>query len=468
MALLSGAIGDYLLSSLIVLSFSCISSPLADVLPCSLQVQSIESKLDSLLDIYRQVLRKGSSSALTLSSLPLFELEQTSDYHSPVFSKDLSYSTQVSSSGAPPPGGCVTHSATNSHLTQGGLHLILAPPNELNLNLSSPTPPSGLASSSFSPSPLPHQHHHHHHHHHHPHHSHHHHPQDQATTPESGTDEAIGSSPPILTPNSISSGGVGDGVFPLLPRLPPPLPPSQSGGPSNLVRATFTETTPNMEGFCRGLGTQMEHSSVRENLGLGFGLGRLAQQLKRSTNSNGRLNTKEEGSWRRHMSLELEPLVPPALGCCSGPCQMDRGLGKSMSVQDLIQAPPVAVQDSHHSHSLSSPSPSTSNDSPIGFHSCSQDPGGGGGGGGGVGRSGGAGWGEEDLFISDRDIETQGFDFLSQGTAEAHSYSSELLRTDVRVGAGSPGSHHSLASGQASSPSAGNTEMPNMPCVRLK
>uniref|UniRef100_A0A8C9Z538 Potassium voltage-gated channel, KQT-like subfamily, member 5b n=1 Tax=Sander lucioperca TaxID=283035 RepID=A0A8C9Z538_SANLU len=53
------------------------------------QVQSIESKLDSLLDIYRQVLRKGSSSALTLSSLPLFELEQTSDYHSSIFNKDL-------------------------------------------------------------------------------------------------------------------------------------------------------------------------------------------------------------------------------------------------------------------------------------------------------------------------------------------------------------------------------------------
>uniref|UniRef100_A0A665V8K1 Potassium voltage-gated channel, KQT-like subfamily, member 5b n=1 Tax=Echeneis naucrates TaxID=173247 RepID=A0A665V8K1_ECHNA len=53
------------------------------------QVQSIESKLDSLLDIYRQVLRRGSSSALTLSSLPLFELEQTSDYNSSVFSKDF-------------------------------------------------------------------------------------------------------------------------------------------------------------------------------------------------------------------------------------------------------------------------------------------------------------------------------------------------------------------------------------------
>uniref|UniRef100_A0A3B4WVR7 Potassium voltage-gated channel, KQT-like subfamily, member 5b n=1 Tax=Seriola lalandi dorsalis TaxID=1841481 RepID=A0A3B4WVR7_SERLL len=434
------------------------------------QVQSIESKLDSLLDIYRQVLRKGSSSALTLSSLPLFELEQTSDYNSSVFSKDLSCSTQVSSSGAPPPGGCVTHSTANSHLSQGGLHLILAPPNELNLNLnvSSTTSPSGLASSSFSPSPLPH-HHHHHHHHHHPHHPYHHHTQAQATTPESGTDEAVGSSPPILTPNSISSGvggGVGDRGFPLLPRLPPPLPPSRSGGPSNLVQVTSTEASPDIEDFCGGLGTKMEDSSVREDLGLGLGLGRLGQQLKSSTNSNGRLNTKEEGSWRRHMSLELEPLVPQALGCCSGPRQTDRGLGKSMSVQDLMQAPPGAVQDSHHTYSRPSPSPSTSSDSPIGFHSCSQDPGGGGGGGGGVGRSGGGGWGEEDLFISDRDIEAQGFCFLSQGTAESHRYSSELLRTGGR--AGSRGSNHSPATAHPSSPPAGSTELLNMPHVRLK
>ena len=127
-------------STLIFFYFFCISTPLTPPPPLlSSQVQSIESKLDSLLDIYSQVLRKGSSSALTLSSLPLFELEQTSDYHSSVFSKDLSCSTQVSSSsGMPPPGGCVTRSTTNSHLSQGGLHLILAPPNELNLNLKYP------------------------------------------------------------------------------------------------------------------------------------------------------------------------------------------------------------------------------------------------------------------------------------------------------------------------------------------
>ncbi|AWP06251.1 putative potassium voltage-gated channel subfamily KQT member 5 [Scophthalmus maximus] len=212
------------------------------------QVQSIESKLDSLLDIYRQVLRKGSSSALTLSSLPLFELEQTSDYHSSVFSKDLSCSTQASTT-----------------------------------------------------------------------------------------------------------------------------------APSQPMR------------WPKQLGTKIEDSNIRENLGIGFGLGRLGQQLKGSTNRNSRLNTKEEGSWRRHMSLELEPLVPSALGCCPEPRQMDRGLGKSMSVQDLMEAPPGAVQDAHHSHNLSSPSPSTSSDSPIDFHRCSRDPGGGGSG-VGIGMSGGVRW----------------------------------------------------------------------------
>uniref|UniRef100_A0A8C2HSV9 Potassium voltage-gated channel, KQT-like subfamily, member 5a n=1 Tax=Cyprinus carpio TaxID=7962 RepID=A0A8C2HSV9_CYPCA len=63
------------------------------------QVQSIESKLDSLLDIYRQVLHKGSSSMLGLSALPLFELDQTSDYQSSIHSKDLSSSSQLTGSG---------------------------------------------------------------------------------------------------------------------------------------------------------------------------------------------------------------------------------------------------------------------------------------------------------------------------------------------------------------------------------
>ncbi|XP_041106019.1 potassium voltage-gated channel subfamily KQT member 5-like isoform X2 [Polyodon spathula] len=87
------------------------------------QVQSIESKLDSLLEIYRQVLRKGSASALTLASLqmPLFEFEPTSDYQSPLDSKDVSSSAQYSSS--------VSRSAS-ANIPQG-LQLI-STPNELN------------------------------------------------------------------------------------------------------------------------------------------------------------------------------------------------------------------------------------------------------------------------------------------------------------------------------------------------
>ncbi|XP_034044919.1 potassium voltage-gated channel subfamily KQT member 5-like isoform X2 [Thalassophryne amazonica] len=393
------------------------------------QVQSIESKLDSLLDVYRQILRKGSSSALTLSSPPLFELEQTSDYNSSVFSKD-----QFSGSGAPPSGGCTT----NSHR---GLHL------NLNLNASSSTPPSGLhSSSSFSPSLLPHPHHH-----------------PQVTTPDGGNDEGLSTSPPILTLNSIPS-RVRVAGFPVFARLPPPLPPSRSAAPSNLAHVTPTDFPSDVRDFCGCLETKKE-DSVGPNLGLGMDLARFGGQLWRTTNNNGRINVKEEGSWRRHMSLELEPLVLPAPGCCLGPSQVDRVLGKSMSVQDLMQGGPGKNQDPHHS--LSSPSPSTSSDSPIGFHSYSQDPGGGGVG-GGIGKRGGSGWGEDDLFISDRDTEMHGFDFLSQGVPDTPCFTSELLRTEGGVGSGSRGSNQTPVSGHLSSPPAGSTELQNMPHVRLK
>ncbi|KAK6300568.1 hypothetical protein J4Q44_G00286660 [Coregonus suidteri] len=436
------------------------------------QVQSIESKLDSLLDIYRHVLRKGSSSALTLSSLPLFELEQTSDYQNSILSKDHSTcSTQVSSTGGGPgiggQGGCVTRSSTNASNLSRGLHLILAPPTELSLNLNtSTTSPStgGPPASLFSPSPLP-QHHHHHHHH---------------TLPEGGEPVHRGSSshsPPILTPNCVS----GSGGFPTLARPPPP-PPE----PSRTVGHSRPEREVEVGDFC-GSPEEREDGGVL-GPGQGLRLGRLGQPRGGSSgNSNSRpCNAKEEGSWRRNTSLEMEPLVPlsSALGgggrCSSGsnPSQVDRGLGKSMSIQDLVQGGTTtsSALDSHHhpSLSLSSPSPCSSG-SPTGSH-ISQDPGGGGGGGG---------WGEEDLFISDRDVdalplppETRGgafgFDFLSHGTADATSYSSDLLRTGPGLGAGLgalAGSNRSLASGSGNTstpPSVGSTESLSMPHVRLK
>nr|XP_028578596.1 potassium voltage-gated channel subfamily KQT member 5 [Podarcis muralis] len=98
-------------------------SMLGRVVKVEKQVQSIESKLDSLLDIYQQVLKKGSVSALTLASfqMPTFECDQTSDYQSPVDSKDLSSSAQTS--------GCVSRSASVN--MPCGLQLILTP-NEFN------------------------------------------------------------------------------------------------------------------------------------------------------------------------------------------------------------------------------------------------------------------------------------------------------------------------------------------------
>ncbi|XP_006899459.1 PREDICTED: potassium voltage-gated channel subfamily KQT member 5-like isoform X3 [Elephantulus edwardii] len=94
-------------------------SMLGRVVKVEKQVQSIESKLDCLLDIYQQVLRKGSASALTLASfqIPPFECEQTSDYQSPVDSKDLSSSTQNS--------GCLSRSASAN--ISRGLQFILTP-----------------------------------------------------------------------------------------------------------------------------------------------------------------------------------------------------------------------------------------------------------------------------------------------------------------------------------------------------
>ncbi|XP_031418115.1 potassium voltage-gated channel subfamily KQT member 5 [Clupea harengus] len=156
------------------------------------QVQSIESKLDSLLDIYRQVLHKGSSSALTLSSLPLFEFEATSGYPSSLLSKDLSTSSSQ-----------VPRSASSNLHHRGGLHIILAP-NELNLNLgSSPSGPDPTPSPGpFSPQP---------------------------PTPDSVSADTP---PPLpFTPNSFSS-GMGHGYFSSLGR-PPPHPLSSAGGISN-------------------------------------------------------------------------------------------------------------------------------------------------------------------------------------------------------------------------------------------
>ncbi|XP_019905313.2 potassium voltage-gated channel subfamily KQT member 4 isoform X5 [Esox lucius] len=412
------------------------------------QVQSIESKIDSLLDIYRQVLRKGSSSALALSSLPLFELEQTSDYQSSVLSKENSTcSTQAGSAGGDmgsAQGGGFTHSSIHASNLSHGLHLILAPPDELGLGNSNNGPPS--SSTSFSPSPLPDRRHH----------------RRHCTLPECGESARTGT---VSHPSPILSDS---GGFPTLARPPPP-PASRAVGPFRPQREAARD-------LCAGADVSLGEDCA----GGAPGPGHPGRPHGGDSGGGRPGNPKEEGSWRRHMSLEMEPLVPLSLalegGCRpagSNPSQADRGLGKSMSVQDLMQGGTTTSGASdgrrphHPSLSLSSPSPCNS-DSPTGSRG-SKEPGGGG------------EWGEEDLFICDRDVDAlsfpaearggaSGFDFLSQGTADTPSYSAELLRTGAGLGARG-GSNRSVASGSGNTstpPSAGSTESLSMPHVRLK
>uniref|UniRef100_A0A8D2KZX8 Potassium voltage-gated channel subfamily Q member 4 n=1 Tax=Varanus komodoensis TaxID=61221 RepID=A0A8D2KZX8_VARKO len=61
------------------------------------QVQSIEHKLDLLLGVYSQCLRKGSVNSISLTAVPIpaGEPDITSDYHSPVEHEDISVSAQT-------------------------------------------------------------------------------------------------------------------------------------------------------------------------------------------------------------------------------------------------------------------------------------------------------------------------------------------------------------------------------------
>ncbi|KAF1658408.1 Potassium voltage-gated channel subfamily KQT member 4, partial [Aptenodytes patagonicus] len=61
------------------------------------QVQSIEHKLDLLLGLYSQCLRKGSMNSFSLAAVqvPPCEPDITSDYHSPVDHEDISVSAQT-------------------------------------------------------------------------------------------------------------------------------------------------------------------------------------------------------------------------------------------------------------------------------------------------------------------------------------------------------------------------------------
>ncbi|MCJ8730525.1 hypothetical protein PDJAM_G00185440 [Pangasius djambal] len=352
------------------------------------QVQSIESKLDSLLDIYRQVLQKGSSSVLGLSALPLFELEHTSDYHSSIQSKDIS-STQLSRSG-------ISRSVSDN--LPCGLQLVLAP-SELNVGTGFPA-----SSSSFSPSPL-------------------------LQNPPSSPDSVYPASPPpILTPNNLSRA---HSNFPELTRPLPmttpnthtlqlptvaPLPPSR---PSSMISETLQESSPNA---CL-LNTQTEAVSDREAK-----CSESTVQLR----SRPERSPKEEGSWRRHLSLEINPLSLTSSAAVNS-LQADRALGKSLSAQNLMLPSGTECHPNLSARSSGS-SNNESND-----------------------REMLTDWGETELFITDKELATSkgNFNLLSQQSTDA-SFSTELVQM--------------VASGptQSQTRPSGSSESLSLPHVLLK
>ncbi|XP_071249238.1 potassium voltage-gated channel subfamily KQT member 5-like isoform X3 [Salvelinus alpinus] len=371
------------------------------------QVTSIESKLDSLLDVYRQVLQNGSS-ALTLSSLPLFELEhQTSDYRSSILSKNLSSGSPQGGEGrgGHESGGGMSRSTTG-HLSRG-LQLILAP-SELTLNTCPLSYPASTA--SLTPSPLlpPDS------------------PYPLLTTPSSFPRRAHF---PDLLPPPPSAGAA---TLQL-----PPMGPQQRRSLSPTPDATRGGRLEQSSGLSMVVGSGVDHGEEGDREG-GHSWGRV--QLR------GKSHLREEGPWRRHMSLEVDPMLLLSSGCDGKPLEQEQGLGKSLSAHNLTQP------SADNLPNLSSPLGNSSSSS----GDCHGDP-------------DASNWGETDLFITGRDLEPQEdqFDFLSQGsdflshpTADGTGCL-DVLRTE------DGGSLSSLTGPRT--PTTGSAESLNQPThVRLK
>uniref|UniRef100_A0A8C2G6Q4 Potassium voltage-gated channel, KQT-like subfamily, member 5a n=1 Tax=Cyprinus carpio TaxID=7962 RepID=A0A8C2G6Q4_CYPCA len=317
------------------------------------QVQSIESKLDSLLDIYRQVLHKGSSSMLGLSALPLFELDQTSDYQSSIHSKDLSSSSQLTGSGM---------SRSGSSNLHRGLHLALAP-SELSLGTGYPH-----SASSFSPSPLL---------------------NNQPSSPDSfypAHQRFSELTRPVPTVHSTS----------LTLQLPPIVPTLQSR-PTSLIPETLQESRDECQSNCL-LSTQTEGESDREAESI--------QSMVQLRDKPER-NPKEDGSWRRHLSLDIDPLMLTS-STTAASLQVERGLGKSLSAQNLMLPTAADCHPGLSTRSSGSSNNASSDHEPL------------------------ADWGDTELFINDKELDTtEGDCYHLHQQSNDTTFSSELLRTGV-------------------------------------
>lgn len=343
------------------------------------QVQSIESKLDSLLDIYRQALQKGSSSGLTLASLPLFELEQTSDYPSSIQSSEHGGHSHPGTGR----GVLRSHSANLPH----GLQLILAP-SELSLGAGPPGYPT--SASSLSPSPLF--------------------PSHSPSSPDGSF--YPGSPPPILTPTGLSR----PPQFPDLAKPTSAMPSCPATAPATLQLPTVVATAPGrLVGMIPELvpesGVVQESTSPSACLvtgpeeakadGSGSKSGAELPGSAVRLRSRPPRSPKEDGSWRRHLSLDMDPLLLLRPTAGEAPAA-DRNLGKSLSVQNLMLPSSTDSNPAGTPHTGGSGGSNNNNNDP---HT-------------GPGEEALAKWGETELFIGDSSelsTPTVGtFDFLSQ------------------------------------------------------
>uniref|UniRef100_A0A3Q2U761 Potassium voltage-gated channel subfamily KQT member 4-like n=1 Tax=Fundulus heteroclitus TaxID=8078 RepID=A0A3Q2U761_FUNHE len=345
------------------------------------QVSSIETKLDSLLDVYRQVLQKGPS-GLSLSSLPLFELENH-QHHNLDYPSSPQRGDPVRVRGDNSGGGIHRSHSANPR----GLRLILAPADDDGPPDSAPPsyPPS---TASLSPSPLL--------------------PPD-SPYPTLTTPSKKSHFPDLPAPPSTA------GSFTL--QLPPVVHPSHLRCPADPLSDDMTDEA---EEDQQRLGPSVVvgcSADVNPDGGneAGFAPGKV--QLRKKS------GLKSEGVWRRHLSLEVNPWQLLSSNPERRPTDWAGSLGKSLSVHNINQ--PLTNRAPGLSSALNNSS--SSNDSERGN-----------------GHSDLTNWDGTDLFISERKLKPSAdhYSFLSQGPDSSQS---DILQTEEEDGPHSQGNSEFLS-----------------------
>lgn len=315
-----------------------------------------------MLDVYRQVLQKGPS-ALTLSSLPLFELDNhqrhNSNYQTSIISRDLPSPQEGDPVGGVENNRDISHSLC---VNTRGLRLILAPADDDDPPDSAPPsyPPS---TASLSPSPL--------------------------LPPDSPYPTLVA---PSVTPKrahfpDLPPPPSSTGAFTL--QLPPILHPSHHRYSADPISDDMTV------GVTVGGGTLGPSVIVGSHVDADQEGDTEAGPVQERAHLREKSGLNSEEVWKRHMSLEVNPLLLLSSSPDGTPSDWESSLGKSLSVHNLSQ--PLTNRDPGLSSAFNNCSSSNSSE-------C------------GNAHGGLSNWDGAELFISDCKLEPAGknFNFLSQ------------------------------------------------------